>query len=186
MAFEAATRENRVFRADIEMQTKSNIVLIGMPGVGKSTVGVLLAKALSRSFVDTDLVVQSAEGRRLQDIIDAEGLAVFLEAEERHVLALECRNAVISTGGSVPYSKRAMAKLRQNGTVVYLKLDLATLQRRITNMDSRGIAIGPEQTFDALYAERTPLYERYADVVIDCAGLDHEQTVAAVLAALGA
>ncbi len=167
-------------------RAKSNIVLIGMPGVGKSTVGVLLAKALSRSFVDTDLVVQSAEGRRLQDIIDADGLDVFLKAEERHVLALECRNAVISTGGSAPYSERAMAKLRQDGTVVYLKLDLATLHRRITNMDSRGIAIGPGQTFDALYAGRAPLYERCADIVIDCAGLDHEQTVAAVLAALGA
>lgn len=153
-----------------------------MPGAGKSTVGVLLAKALSRTFVDTDLIVQAAEGRRLQDIIDEDGLDAFRAIEERHVLAIDVDNAVIATGGSVPYSEKAMAHLKANGTVVYLQLPLEEVLRRITNMDSRGIAIAPGQSFEALYAERLPLYERYADITIACNGLTHEQVVSEAIA----
>jgi shikimate kinase len=161
-----------------------NIVLIGMAGAGKSTVGVLLAKALSRQFIDTDLVIQAAEGRRLQDILDSKGLDEFRLTEARHVLALNARGAVIATGGSVVYSEAAMAKLKREGVVVYLKLDPSVLESRVTNFDSRGIAIAPGQTFRELLDERRPLYERYAGITIDCTGLTHEQVVARIIGAL--
>jgi len=154
-----------------------NVVLIGMTGVGKSTVGVLLAKALSRDFVDTDVLIQRAEGRRLQDILNEEGLDRFLQIEERHVLALAIDNAVISTGGSVVYSEAAMAHLKRGATVVYLSLPLADLEKRVTDMDSRGIAIAPGQSFAELYRERMVLYQRYADVTVDCRGLNQDETV---------
>lgn len=162
-----------------------NIVLIGMAGVGKSTIGVLLAKALSRHFIDTDLVIQAVEGRRLQDILNADGLDAFRKVEERHVLEIDARGAVIATGGSVVYSERAMAHLKRHGIVVYLSLPEDALEARVTNFDSRGLAIAPGQTFRELFAERRPLYERYADVTVDCAGLDHEAVVGRVIGALG-
>jgi len=161
-----------------------NIVLIGMPGAGKSTVGVLLAKALSRNFVDTDLIIQASEGRRLQTLIDEDGLESFQLAEERHLLAMNLSGAVIATGGSVVYSEEAMAHLKAAGKAVYLELPLAELRRRITNMDTRGVVRAPGQTFEALYAEREPLYRKYADVVIPCGGLGHDEVVFAVRAAL--
>ena len=163
-----------------------NLVLIGMPGVGKSTVGVLLAKALSRSFVDTDVLIQAQEGRRLQDILDAEGGEVFRGVEERHILALECRAHVIATGGSVVYSEAAMRHLRAGGVAVYLELPLPVLEERITNLDSRGVVMASTQTFAGLYEERRPLYERYADVTIHCSALNHEQAVARIMEAVGA
>lgn len=158
-----------------------NLVLIGMPGVGKSTIGVLLAKAVSRPFIDTDLLIQTAEGARLQDIIDEKGLAAFLDIEERCILGLAWTNAVIATGGSVVYSARAMDHLKRRGVVVYLELPLDELERRVVNMGSRGIVIAPGQTFASLYAERTPLYRCYADLTVPCAGLSHEQVVDAIL-----
>jgi shikimate kinase len=162
-----------------------NLVLIGMAGVGKSTVGVLLAKALSRPFVDTDLIIQAAEGRRLQDILDADGLDAFRRTEERHVLALDVRDAVIATGGSVVYSDAAMAHLKRYGVAIYLQLDPATLEARVRQADPRGLAIAPGQTFQELYRERKPLYERHADITIDCAGLTHDEVVARIVRALG-
>jgi shikimate kinase len=164
----------------------SNIVLIGMPGVGKSTVGVLLAKSLSRSFIDTDVYIQAQEGRRLQDIIDTDGLEAFLAIEERHVLSLRCRGHVIATGGSVVYSDAAMCHLMDCGVIVRMALPLDVLERRVTNLDSRGVAMAPGQTFAALFAGREPLYEGYADLAVHCAGLNHEETVAAIMAALEA
>ncbi len=159
------------------MDPKRNIVLIGMAGVGKSTIGVLLAKALSRQFVDTDVRIQAAEGRRLQDVIDAEGVDAFRAIEERYVLGLDVQRAVIATGGSVVYSEPAMRHLKENGLIVYLALPLEELEQRVTNMDSRGLVIAPGQTFADLFREREPLYERHADVKIDCAGHTHDQTV---------
>lgn len=156
-----------------------------MAGVGKSTVGVLLAKALSRPFVDTDLVIQAAERRRLQDILDAEGLDAFRRIEERHVLALEARGAVIATGGSVVYSDAAMAHLKREGLAIYLQLDPATLEQRVAHADPRGLAIAPGQSFAELYRERKPLYERHANLTIDCAGLTHDEVVARIVRALG-
>lgn len=163
-----------------------NIVLIGMAGAGKSTVGVLLAKALSRGFIDTDLIIQAAEGRRLQDILDLGGIEAFRAREESHVLALNAHGAVVATGGSVVYSARAMAHLKASGVVVYLYLPVDALERRVTNLDSRGIVMAPGQTFGELYRERQPLYEQYADVTIDCSGLGHDAVVERIIAAFEA
>lgn len=162
----------------------SNVVLIGMPGVGKSTIGVLLAKALSRDFVDTDVLIQVLEGRMLQRIIDTEGMDAFRALEERHVLAIDCRNSVVATGGSVVYSTPAMQHLRQGGLLVHLSLPLPLLEQRLTDIGSRGLVIDPGQTIADLYAERQPLYRHYADVTVECEGLNHENTVARVLEAI--
>ncbi len=157
--------------------SRSNIVLIGMPGVGKSTVGVLLAKTASMGFVDTDVVIQTDEGRRLQDIIDTNGLETFREIEERHILQLDCENHVVATGGSVVYSEKSMDHLKASGIVVYLSLSLRELEQRITNLPSRGVVMEPRQPFAALFEQRTPLYLQHADLTIDCAELSHEQVV---------
>jgi len=163
---------------------RRNIVLIGMAGAGKSTVGVLLAKAMSRAFIDTDLLIQAAEGRRLQDILDREGIDVFRRIEEKHLLVLRAHGAVIATGGSVVYSPAAMAHLKADGTIVYLYLPVDVLEARVTNLDSRGVVMAPGQTFAAVYRERMPLYERYADLTIDCTGLLHEDVVQRVAAGI--
>ena len=162
-----------------------NITLIGMPGSGKSTVGVLLAKALGFQFVDTDLLLQQRRGVLLQDLLDSLGVAGFLDAEEETVRALTCTKSVIAPGGSVVCRERGMARLRQLGPVVYLRVPLAELERRIDNITTRGIAMAPGQTLGDLYAARAPLYLRYADVTVDVDAATLEQTVAAVLLALG-
>jgi len=159
----------------------SNVVLIGMPGVGKSTVGVLLAKALSRDFVDTDVRIQLREGRMLQAIIDAEGIEAFQVLEERHVLNLMCQNTVIATGGSVVYSKPAMDHLRAGGFVIHLWLPLDVLEQRLVDTKSRGLVIGPGQTIEQLYHERLPLYRREADITVECNGMTQDQVVGQVL-----
>jgi len=161
-----------------------NIVLIGMAGAGKSTVGVLLAKALSRAFIDTDLIIQAAEGRRLQDILDRDGIEAFRRLEEKHIMALTAHGAVIATGGSVVYSARAMAHLKAGGVAVYLYLPVTALEQRVTNLDSRGIVMAPGQTFADLYRERQPLYEKHADLTIDCSGLNHDAVVERTIASL--
>ncbi|MEW6358982.1 MAG: shikimate kinase [Planctomycetota bacterium] len=168
------------------MTEKDNIVLIGMPGVGKSTVGVLLAKMTSRSFIDSDVVIQAREGRRLQDILDEEGTSVFRQIEERHILVLDLHRHVIATGGSVVYSDRAMKHLGVSGVIVHLDLPFDLLKKRITDLDSRGVVMEPGQSLRDLFNERQPLYRRYARVSIDCVGLTHEQVVEAVVKALGA
>jgi len=164
---------------------ETNVVLIGMPGVGKSTVGVLLAKALSREFLDTDVCLQGCEKRRLKDIIDTDGLPAFLALEERHVLALDCRRHVIATGGSVVYGERAMQHLKHNGIVVHLDLPIDAIKTRVRNLATRGVVMAAGQSLESLYAERLPLYRRYADVTVDCRGLTHEGVVEAVARALG-
>ena len=164
---------------------KENIVLIGMPGAGKSTVGVLLAKALSWSFLDTDVYLQAREGRRLQDIIDAEGLDAFCRLEERYVLSLDCRQHVIATGGSVIYSERAVRHLKSNGLAVYLDLPLDLLERRVGDLHARGVVIARGQTLAALHAERDGLYRRHADWIIDGAGKTQDQLVTEVVEGLG-
>jgi shikimate kinase len=161
-----------------------NIILIGMPWSGKSTAGVLLAKQLSRNFVDTDLVIQAAEKRRLQEIIDTEGLAAFRRLEERHVLGLSCRGHVIATGGSVVYSESAMAHLKKNGCCIYLELPFAALKQRAADMAMRGLVRARGQSLRDLYEERTPLYARYADVTVRCGERNHEAVLRAIVAAL--
>ncbi len=162
-----------------------NIVLIGMPGVGKSTVGVLLAKATSRDFIDTDVTIQAKEQRGLQEIIDQDGLAAFCRIEERHVLSMRYQGCVIATGGSVVYSASAMKHLQSRGIIVHLFLDLPGLQRRLTNMDTRGVVMAPGQTLAQLFKEREPLYRKYANVTMNCARRTHEEIVAAIMEKLG-
>jgi len=158
-----------------------NITLIGMPGSGKSTVGVLLAKTLGCGFLDTDLLIQQREGALLQDIIDQKGVTYFLQAEEKAVQAVSCHRHVIAPGGSVVCRPGAMEHLKGLGTVVYLRLPLEELTARIQNISTRGIAMEPGQTLAEVYAYRSPLYETYADHIVDCAGQTLEQTVRAVL-----
>lgn len=161
-----------------------NIVLVGMPGAGKSTVGVILAKTLGMNFVDTDLEIQRSHGRLLQDMIDEFGIAVFLKAEEQAILKGSYNHTVIATGGSVVYSSKAMAHLKKGAVVIYLKVDIGTLQKRINNIATRGIAMSRNQTLNDIYLERTPLYEQYADIIIDCSDKDVEGAVESILGSL--
>jgi shikimate kinase len=158
----------------------ANIILIGMPGAGKSTIGVLLAKASSRAFVDTDLVVQASEGRRLQAIIDQFGIEKFLEIEERCVMKLRPENAVIATGGSVIYREPAMMHLKKIGDVVFLNVSVNTLKKRLANSADRGIVAGRGQTLEMLFRERLTLYEKYADKTFNCEEMSHDQIVAGI------
>lgn len=161
-----------------------NITLIGMPGSGKSTVGVLLAKTLGYQFIDTDLLIQQRHGALLQDLLDRLGIEAFLDAEEEVVRTLACTKSVIAPGGSVVCREGGMAHLRQLGRVVYLHVPLAELERRIDNITTRGIAMAPGQSLGDLYALRAPLYRRYADLTVDVTTGTLEQTVAAVLGTL--
>lgn len=154
-----------------------NIVLIGMPGCGKSTCGVLAAKALCMDFWDTDLILQKNEKMPLQEIINKKGNDYFSEAEERTVCAFSFQNAVVATGGSVVYSEKAMEHLKENAMVIYLKIGFETMERRISNMESRGILLRAGETLEEMFCERQSLYERYADRTIDCDQLEIEQTV---------
>ena len=156
---------------------KNNIVLIGMPGVGKSTVGVILAKILGYQFIDTDLLIQKQEGKLLRETIAEKGLEGFLEVENQVNSQLTAENSVIATGGSVVYGREAMEHLREIGTVVYLKLDYRELKYRLGNIRNRGVVIKEGQRLSDLYNERVPLYEKYADVVIDENGCNIEKTV---------
>ena len=157
------------------------LTLIGMPGVGKSTLGVLLAKALTLDFVDTDLLIQQRESRSLQHILEADGYLRLREIEAEVILAAEFNRQVIATGGSAVYSPTVMAKLSGLGPVVYLQADLTTLERRVAAAPDRGIASKPGHTFADIYAERTSLYERYATHTLNLNGLQPENAVAAIL-----
>ena len=161
-----------------------NIILIGMPGSGKSTVGVLLAKTLGYGFLDTDLTIQQREGALLQEILDQRGLEAFLNAEEAAICSVACSETVIAPGGSAVCRAGAIGHLKELGTVVYLQVSLEELEGQISNMSSRGIALSPGQTLADLYSCRAPLYEKYADVTVDAGGQTLEETVAAVLRAL--
>jgi shikimate kinase len=164
---------------------RSNWILIGMPGVGKSTVGVLLAKAGGRDFVDTDLWIQTREGASLPELLARRGRAGFLALEERHVLGLAPERSVVATGGSVVYGERAMQHLRTLGPIVHLALPLEALEARVGSLDARGVVIDPEQGLAALYAERMPLYRRWADWTVD-AGAPHEGVVSRIRSLLEA
>ncbi len=155
----------------------NNVVLIGMPGAGKSTIGVILAKIMGMPFLDTDLTIQEQEGRLLQDIINEEGMGKFIEIEEAVILNIHVHKHVIATGGSVVYSHTAIEHLKKNSLVVYLQLPYEEILKRVNNIQTRGIAMKKGQTLLALYKERTPLYERYADMTIDCHGKDIEEVI---------
>ena len=157
---------------------KSNIILIGMPGAGKSTVGVVLAKRLGLQFYDTDLIIQAREHKRLQQIINSKGLEYFRYTEEQVISNLQLEYCVIATGGSVVYYQQGLEALAQTGHLIYLQVDLPDLQQRIADMGQRGLVMGKNQTFDQLYQERTPLYEKFADLTVPCAGYSAEQVAA--------
>lgn len=148
------------------MNKRGNIVLIGMPGSGKSTVGVLLAKALGMAFVDTDLELMQRTGKKLQEILDQDGLAFFLDQESETVRSIKIRQGVIATGGSVVLEPEAMAYLRETSRIIFLDVPLTELQRRITNIRSRGIAFAPGQSLEGICQERLPLYRKYADFTV--------------------
>ena len=161
------------------MQTddRKNIVLIGMPGVGKSTVGVLLAKRLGLSFLDTDIHIQTNEGKSLQELIREHGTAGFCDIEARRTLAISVTAHVIATGGSVVYRKRSMQHLRTNGIIVHLDIELQRLKRRLNDINARGVVIEPGQTLETLFAERQILYKRYADVSVHTDNMTPEEVV---------
>ncbi|MFA6185842.1 MAG: shikimate kinase [Phycisphaerae bacterium] len=182
-----------------------NIVLIGMPAVGKSTIGVVLAKRLGRYFLDTDVFIQAILGRTLQEIIDSDGLERFCKIEAEHICCIDKTTCVIATGGSAVYSESAMKHLKKIGIIIYLKLPLEMIKQRLTDlnpvrdkvsempdgcqkqsisngMNVRGVVISKGQTLDDLYIRRTPLYEKWADITIDCQNLTHEQVVEKITA----
>ncbi len=163
---------------------RNNLALIGMPGAGKSTLGVLLAKRTARAFLDTDLLIQKVESASLHEIIAARGVAHFRGVEERVVLGLDCSACVIATGGSVVYSEAAMQHLGRIGRRIYLDVSLAELERRLGNLDRRGVIRAPGQDLAGLLAERRPLYERWADIHLDCGDLEHDGVVEAAIRAL--
>jgi len=156
-------------------------ILIGMPAAGKSTVGVLLAKQLGAAFVDTDLLIQTGEGCFLQEIISRHGIAGFRAIEENYLLQVSPDCGVVATGGSAVYSRTAMSHLASIGPVVYLHIGLAALKERLDSLDERGVLRMPGQTIDGLYAERSPLYEKYADITISTDDVTPDRVVAAVL-----
>ncbi|HOQ37829.1 MAG TPA: shikimate kinase [Acetivibrio sp.] len=160
---------------------KTNIVLIGMPGAGKSTIGVLLAKALKKPFIDTDLLIQQKYNMFLQEIIDKYGIKRFLSIEEEVVVSVDLKNHVIATGGSVVYSDAALKHFKKDGLVVYLKLRFDEIEKRISNISSRGIAMEKGKTLVDLYNERVPLYEKYADITVNCSDMDIEASVAEII-----
>ena len=166
----------------MSLATDDNIILIGMAGVGKSTVGVLLAKASSRGFVDTDVAIQMGEHRPLQEILDQLGPEAFCRLEESYILGLSVRQHVIATSGSVVYSDQGMEHLRRSGRVVYLRLGLDEIARRIDNITTRGLVRRRGMSLAQLYEERLPLYEKWADITIDTQGLTQDRVASAVLA----
>lgn len=155
----------------------NNIILIGMPGAGKSTVGVILAKTIGMNFIDTDLIIQERYNTLLQDMINNEGIDSFLRKEEESILSLECNNSVIATGGSVVYSPVSMEHLKKLGKIIYLKLTCEEVVSRINNIKTRGIVIEKGQQLSDVFVQRTPLYEKYCDIIVNCSGVDIESIV---------
>ncbi len=159
------------------MRFLKNIVLIGMPGAGKSTIGVILAKSLLFDFCDTDLSIQKETGESLCDTISRVGIKEFVSLEERVICNQFFSRSVVATGGSAVYGERAMEKLKENGIIVYLKVSPDELQSRIKNIHTRGIAMKEGTTIFELYQERAPLYEKYADITVECDGKSAEECV---------
>lgn len=159
----------------------NNIILIGMPASGKSTVGVVVAKRLGYEFVDTDLLIQKQEKRLLKEIIAEEGNEGFLVIENQVNRDLEVENAVISPGGSVVYCEEAMKHFQEIGTIVYLKATFEEINRRISNAKNRGVVLKEGQTLKDLYDERVKLFEKYADLTVEEAGDGLEETIDKVL-----
>lgn len=152
-----------------------------MPGAGKSTVGVILAKLTSRGFVDTDLMIQTAQACSLQDIVDNDGHMALRSIEEDVILRMNISDHVIATGGSAVYSHAAMTHLKSCGITVFLNVDLLTIQSRVLDFHKRGLAKRPGQSLSDLFEERCPLYAKYADITVDCSGLTHEEACGKII-----
>lgn len=163
---------------------KENITLIGMPGVGKSTVGVVLAKVLGYRFLDSDLEIQEQTGKLLHELISEYGDDGFLDIENRVNAGLQVKNMVIATGGSAVYGEEAMKHLREISTVIYLKIPYRELKRRLGDLKKRGVVLKPGQTLKDLMDVRTPLYEKYAHITVDEEGIDIRGVVEKITAAL--
>lgn len=163
---------------------KNNITLIGMPGVGKSTVGVVLAKVLGYRFMDSDLEIQEQTGKLLYELIDEYGDEGFLEIENRVNAGLQVKHSVIATGGSAVYGKEAMEHLREISTVVYLRIPYESLKERLGDLQKRGVVLKPGQTLRDLMEIRSPLYEKYAHIIVDEEDLDIRGVVEKITSAL--
>ncbi|MFP4139941.1 MAG: shikimate kinase [Phycisphaerae bacterium] len=160
-----------------------NVVLIGMAGAGKSTVGRRLADQTDLAFLDTDALIEARQGRPLQQILDTEGVVGFRRIEEDCLLSLDCSGTVVSTGGSVVFSDAVREHLRALGLVVWLDVPLEEIQTRLTNLDTRGVVMWPGETVEIIYHQRRPLYERWAHVRVDCSGKTPDAIADAILAA---
>ncbi len=163
------------------MGKSKNITLIGMPGAGKSTIGVLLAKAIGGAFIDTDLLLQQKHRKLLQAIVDELGFQGFVEEEGNTICGVSPEHAVIATGGSAIYYEPAMRHLGEISEIIYLRLSLPEIDGRINNRATRGIALRKGQTLASLYEERVPLYEKYAHRIIDCDGKNPEEVLREIL-----
>lgn len=164
---------------------RDNIILIGMPGAGKSTVGVVLAKRLGYAFVDSDLILQERYGKLLHELIEERGVEGFWEIENAVNASLSLQKSIVATGGSAVYGREAMEHLREMGTVVYLKLSYEEIAERLGDLCARGVTLRPGQTLRELYEERVPLYEKYAHMTVDCDGQTLREVVTHLAAELG-
>lgn len=162
-----------------------NIVLIGMPGAGKSTVGVVLAKRMRYRFIDSDLVIQEKTGRMLHQIMEENGIDGFIKVENEMNASINAEETVIATGGSVIYGKEAMAHFKENGIIVYLKLPYKEIEGRLGDLNERGVVLKKGQTLNELFEERVPYYEKYADITIECENKMIKDIVAQIEAAVG-
>lgn len=167
-----------------ETTMKKNLILIGMPGVGKSTIGVILAKEIGYEFIDADLVIQKRENRLLKDIIHTEGVDGFLEIENEANLSIQAEKAVIATGGSAVYGTEAMEHYKKTGTIIYLKCSYGILKKRLGDLKGRGVVLRPGQNLRSIYNERSVLYEKYADIIIEEENHGIEATLQLILDAL--
>ncbi len=163
------------------IKNKKNIVLIGMPAVGKSTVGILLAKRIGYNFMDTDILIQSGEQKTLSEIIADIGVKKFLTMEQDYLLSVNCTNHVIATGGSAVYSIKSMEHLAGTSIIIYLEIGLDYLKKRLSALDSRGVIRAPGQDITSLFLERTPLYNRYAEIKIKCNCLTPDQVLSQIM-----
>ncbi|HTF86272.1 MAG TPA: shikimate kinase [Cellvibrio sp.] len=159
----------------------TNLILIGMPGAGKSTIGLLLAKELAKNFIDTDILIQLREGKTLQDILHEHGYQRLRDIEEEILLSVKCSNHIIATGGSAVYSEAGMKHLNSFGPVIFLDVPLEVLQQRIHNYETRGIARRPGQSFHELFEERRALYQKFANITIDCTEKSQEQVLQEII-----
>lgn len=157
-----------------------NIVLIGMPSSGKSTLGVVLAKTLGMQFIDTDLIIQQNSGKKLQQMINEEGIEAFLKTEEEVLCSLDFENSIIATGGSAVLSEKAMKYLRKNGVVIYLEASVEELKTRLNNIKTRGIAMTEGESIESIFIKRAPLYEKYADITVSSEA-SFEETVEKII-----